>query len=156
MNSPIVTAGGGATLKKNFAWSAGAVKNRSAPPIIAKTPANLGLRNRETKPAIGSRKPTITKNTADAYDRNSLSRVSNPNGVNKSPRRFLPQTTCQYPLYILQRSQFIKQWIHKNYLRTNKLHSLIKALRTYATMNCQIRHNINRAWWDYRGSSPEQ
>lgn len=82
-NSPIVTAGGGATLKKNFAWSAGAVRKSRAASITAKTPASLGLRKSETNPAIGIRNPTITKYTADAHDLNSLSRVSNPKGLNR-------------------------------------------------------------------------
>ena len=41
MNSPIVTASGGETVKKNKAWSAGAVKNMNITSMTAKIPAIL-------------------------------------------------------------------------------------------------------------------
>lgn len=66
MNSPSVTAGGGETVKKNNAWSAGGVRNMSAAPITAKTPANLVFRSHsKTSPASGINNPTIMKNTAN-------------------------------------------------------------------------------------------
>ncbi len=87
MYSPAVTAGGGGTVKKNFAWSAGAVKNRSAASITAKTPASFGLRSSsETSPASGINNPTVIKNPANARVRSSFIRVSTPNGVNRKPR----------------------------------------------------------------------
>jgi hypothetical protein len=87
MYSPAVTAGGGGTVKKNLAWSAGAVRKRSAASITAKTPASLGLRrNSETSPASGINNPTVIKNPANAKVRSSFIRVSTPNGVNRKPR----------------------------------------------------------------------
>ncbi len=86
MYSPAVTAGGGGTVKKNIAWSAGAVRKRSAPLITAKTPASLGIRNNKTRPAIGINNPTVTKKAANARVRSSFIRVSNPNVVNRKPR----------------------------------------------------------------------
>ncbi len=64
--SPIVTAGGGGTVKKNSAWSAGAMRNRSAALITAKTAAAFGFRNNRIRPAIGSSNPTIIKNAANS------------------------------------------------------------------------------------------
>ena len=87
MNSPAVTAGGGETVKKNNAWSAGAVRNISAASITAKTPANLGLRSHsETSPARGINKPTVMKNPANAKVLSSGIRVSTPNGVKRKPK----------------------------------------------------------------------
>lgn len=85
INSPIVTASGGVTVKKTFIWSAGAVKKRNAASITAKTPATFGLRNTKAAPRIGSSKPTIVKYTAIEGDRKSGSRVSNPKGVKRKP-----------------------------------------------------------------------
>jgi hypothetical protein len=63
----VVTAGGGETVKKNNAWSAGAVRKMNAAPITAKTPANLVLRSHsKTSPASGINNPTIMKNPANA------------------------------------------------------------------------------------------
>jgi hypothetical protein len=87
MNSPMVTAGGGETVKKNSAWSAGGVRKLSAPPITAKTPASLGLRSHsEISPTSGINKPTVMKNPANARVRISWNRVSTPNGVNRKPK----------------------------------------------------------------------
>ncbi|MGB8232915.1 MAG: hypothetical protein WCE60_02885 [Methanobacterium sp.] len=87
MNSPTVTAGGGETVKKNNAWSAGAVRNISVAPITAKTPANLGLRSHsETIPTRGINKPTVMKNPANAKVLSSGIRVSTPNGVKIKPK----------------------------------------------------------------------
>jgi hypothetical protein len=86
MNSPMVTAGGGETVKKNNAWSAGGVRNMSAAPITAKTPASLGLRRyNEISPASGINNPTIMKNPPNARVRISWNRVSTPNGVKIKP-----------------------------------------------------------------------
>lgn len=60
------TANGGGTVKKNRAWSAGAVRNRSEALITARRPASLGHRNRESSPAIGSSRPMVMKNAASA------------------------------------------------------------------------------------------
>ena len=85
--SPAVTAGGGETVKKKSAWSAGAVRKRSAASITAKTPASLGLRSHsETSPASGSNNPTVMKNPANARVRSSGIRVSTPKGVNRKPK----------------------------------------------------------------------
>ena len=85
-NSPTVTAGGGETVKKNSAWSAGAVRKMSAAPITAKTPASLGLRRySETSPTSGINNPTVMKNPPNARVRISWNRVSTPNGVNRKP-----------------------------------------------------------------------
>ena len=87
MNSPSVTAGGGETVKKNNAWSAGGVRNMNAAPITAKTPANLVLRiHSKTSPASGINNPTVMKNPAKARVRISGERVSTPNGVNRKPK----------------------------------------------------------------------
>ena len=84
--SPAVTAGGGVAVKKNFAWSAGAVRKLSAASTTAKTPASFGLRrNSETSAASGSNNPTIIKNPENHRVRSSFIRVSNPNGVNRNP-----------------------------------------------------------------------
>jgi hypothetical protein len=82
----MVTAGGGVTVKKNFAWSAGAVRNESAASITARTAASFGFRNSEINPAIGSTNPTAIKNPAKARVRKWELRVSNPSGVNRKPR----------------------------------------------------------------------
>ena len=85
-NSPIVTAGGGETEKKNSAWSAGAIRKMSTASITATTPANLVfLNHNKTIPARGINNPTIVKNTANHSVRISGVRVSNPRGVNKKP-----------------------------------------------------------------------
>ncbi len=60
------TASGGGTVKKNWAWSAGAVRNRSEELITARKPASFGHRNRESSPAIGSSRPMVMKNAASA------------------------------------------------------------------------------------------
>jgi hypothetical protein len=87
MYSPAVTAGGGGTVKKNFAWSAGAVRKRNTASITAKTPASFGLLNiSETSPATGINNPTVMKNPANAGVRSSFIRVSTPKGVNRKPR----------------------------------------------------------------------
>jgi hypothetical protein len=91
MYSPAVTAGGGGTVKKNFAWSAGAVKKRSAASITAKMPEIFGFTNNKASPTIGSNNPTTTKNTANAKVRSSFIRVSNPKGVNRKPA-IIPNT----------------------------------------------------------------
>src|SRR5208283_5472483 len=85
--SPAVTAGGGGTVKKTSAWSAGAVRKLSTAPMTARTPATFGLRNSsKTSPAIGINNPTVTKNAANARVRSSFIRVSNPSGVSRKPR----------------------------------------------------------------------
>ncbi|MBZ2166724.1 hypothetical protein [Methanobacterium spitsbergense] len=87
MNSPAVTAGGGEIVKKNRAWSAGAVMNMNTASITAKTPASLGLRSHiETSPASGSNRPTVMKNPAKASVRSSGIRGSTPNGVKRKPK----------------------------------------------------------------------
>ena len=87
MYSPAVTAGGGVTVKKNNAWSAGAVRNRRVALITAKTPASLGLRSHsETSPARRINNPTVMKNPANDRVRSSGIRGSTPNGVNRKPK----------------------------------------------------------------------
>ncbi|MHB8793342.1 MAG: hypothetical protein ACYC6O_08405 [Thermoleophilia bacterium] len=87
MNSPAVTAGGGGTVKKNFAWSAGAIRKVNAASITAKTPATFGLlSSRETSPKSGTNNPTVMKNPANTGVRSSFIRGSTPNGVNRKPR----------------------------------------------------------------------
>lgn len=73
-------------MKKNLAWSAGAMRKRSAALITAKTPAMFGLRNSKISPAIGINTPTTLKKAANHNVRSSFMRVSNPNGVNRNPR----------------------------------------------------------------------
>ncbi len=86
MNSPMVTAGGGETVKKKSAWSAGGVRKFSDAPITANTPARLGLRRySETNPIRGINNPTVMKNPANARVLISWNLVSNPNGVNRKP-----------------------------------------------------------------------
>lgn len=83
--SPVVTAGGGAAVKKNNAWSAGALRKRSAASMTARAPASFGLRSHsETSTASGSNKPTVIKNPANARLRSSGIRGSTPSGVNKA------------------------------------------------------------------------
>jgi len=83
----MVTAGGGATVKKNRAWSAGAVRKSSTASITARTPASLGLRSHtETSPIRGSNIPTIMKNPAKARVRSSGIRGSTPSGLNRIPK----------------------------------------------------------------------
>ena len=54
MYSPIVTAGGGESVKKNFAWSAGPVIKMNIALITARAPANLVLPSQiETSPMMG-------------------------------------------------------------------------------------------------------
>lgn len=83
--SPNDTANGGGDVKKNSAWSAGAVRNRMAASSTARTPATFGLQNNEINDAIGNMRPTVMKNPANASVRISLDRVSNPKGVNRKP-----------------------------------------------------------------------
>ncbi len=104
MYSPMVTAGGGGTVKKNRAWSAGGTRKLSEAPMTASTPANLGLRNTKINPAIGINNPTTTKNTANARVRSSLIRVSKPNGVSKKP------TTAPSP----NKTANIRSWFPKD------------------------------------------
>lgn len=85
--SPKVTAGGGDTVKKNSAWSAGAVKKMSIASVTASNPVSLGfLSHIETSPARGRSNPTVMKNTANASVRISFIRVSTPNGVKRKPK----------------------------------------------------------------------
>ncbi|MGB7969140.1 MAG: hypothetical protein WCF28_06140 [Methanobacterium sp.] len=86
INSPIVTASGGETEKKNSAWSAGAIRKMSTASITAIIPANLVfLNHNKAIPARGINNPTIVKKTANHSVRISGVRVSNPSGVNKKP-----------------------------------------------------------------------
>ena len=82
-----VTAGGGKILKKESAWSAGAVMNMNTASITAKTPASLGLLSHiETSPASGINSPTVIKNPAKARVRSSGIRGSTPKGVKRKPK----------------------------------------------------------------------
>ena len=104
MNSPSVTAGGGEAVKKNNAWSAGAVRKMSAAPITAKTPANLVLRSHsKTSPASGINNPTVMKNPANARVRISGERVSTPNGVNRKPKmKPIPNKTANMRIALVR------------------------------------------------------
>lgn len=65
MYSPAVTAGGWGVVKKKSAWSAGAVRKRSAVLITAKTAAPFGLKNNKIRLTSGSTNPTIIKYAAN-------------------------------------------------------------------------------------------
>jgi hypothetical protein len=103
MYSPTKTAGGGVTLKKNFAWSAGGTRKLNEALITAKTPASFVLRkNSETNPASGISNPTVMKNPANTGLRSSCMRVSTPNGVNrKPPTKPSPNKTASLPYALL-------------------------------------------------------
>ena len=85
-NSPIVTAGGGETEKKNSAWSASAMRKMSTASITAINPASLVfLNHNKASPARGINNPTIVKNNANHSVHISGVRISNLRGVNKKP-----------------------------------------------------------------------
>lgn len=104
INSPSVTAGGGDTVKKYNAWSAGAVRNMRAAPITAKTPAALFfLSHTKTTPASGINNPTIIKNPAKAKVRISGERVSTPKGVNRNPKmKPIPNKTANIRIALVK------------------------------------------------------
>ena len=72
-------------MKKNPAWSAGAMKKMKTASITTSTPVIIGFRKSRMSEAIGTRRAPVRKNGARAKVLMALRRVSSPIGESRYP-----------------------------------------------------------------------